>query len=456
MEKIRQSIQDSIHLDLCRRSVGAATGFAIALVLLMLHPAIRNPQILPFYYLSACIGFLASLARLYYCRVITKHGVPGLRRWGRWHFLSIILISTFVGVLAILSFVDSNNTDGNIFITTFLICAVMAGSASSISLVPKLQNYLLFCLGFLPAVLLSAVPHKGELPYIIWSFLICTFIIYVYINSKLFYRSMVYRYETEEALVVEKTNLTAAVQKLQAAQEELLTQKARAEYTAKLASLGEMAGGIAHEINTPLNVILLLTEQQYDIVDSKPFDEEAMKTSTRKIEETTNRIAKIVRGLRTFARDGQKDPIETVPLQSIIDNTLALCYEKFKLNNIEIRMDEALPQVDLKCRPVQVSQVFLNILNNASEAVSALPEKWISIDVKKTSHSVEIRFTDSGPGISSDIESKIFTPFFTTKEIGKGTGLGLSISRSLIDEHHGQIFVDREDPHTSFVVRLPV
>ena len=444
-----------MHLDLCRRSPAAALGFCVVLVLLHYYPVIKSPSFFNLYMASGMIALAASLGRLFLSLKITSMNIEGLRKWGRLHIVLIFLNSTFLGLICCLAFYDPLNSDINIFLTSFILSAVMAGSTSSIALIPPLQIYLLVMMGALPALLLELSTHTGNLPYHLWPLLIFTFIIYVYGNSKQFYKNMVFRYETEEALTIEKTNLTLTIEKLQATQGELLSQKARAEYTAKLASLGEMAGGVAHEINTPLNVILLLTEQQHDIMQSEPFDGTAMTKSITKIEETTNRIAKIVRGLRTFARDGQKDPIETVPLQLIIENTLALCLEKFKLNNIEIRMTEPFPEVNLQCRPVQVSQVFLNILNNASEAISVLPEKWISIDVRKLRHAVEIRFTDSGHGIPSDIESKIFGPFFTTKEIGKGTGLGLSISRGLVEEHQGQMFLDSSGRHTSFVVRLP-
>ncbi len=456
MRKLEQSVLDSLNLDMCRRSIAASVGFAIVFVILLFNPVVTTSEYLPFHQLAAIIALTATTVRALVARKIVSLGIPGLQKWSPLHVIAIVISSTFLGLICTMGLFDPNNSDAKIFSTSFLMSAIMAGSTSSISLNPRVQNYFLLMLGVLPGIALAFAHHTGELPYKIWTLFILTFALYVYGNSKQFYRNMASRYETEEALKIEKQNLTFAVKTLESTQEELLNQKSRAEYAAKLASLGEMAGGIAHEINTPLNVILLSTEQQLDVLDSEPFDNKEMRTSIKKVQETTNRIAKIVRGLRTFARDGAKDPIELVQLQTVIDNTLALCYEKFKLNNIDIRMQDPFPDISMHCRPVQISQVILNLLNNAFEAIHELSERWVSIEARIINKDVEIRISDSGPGISAELQAEIFRPFFTTKEIGKGTGLGLSISRGLIEGHHGQMYIDPAHKNTSFVIRLPL
>ncbi|WP_413581611.1 sensor histidine kinase [Bdellovibrio sp. HCB288] len=454
MKTLSPVVLDNINLDFCRRSKAAAVGFTVVFGILLIKPIATSPEFSLLHQLAAGIGFLCSLTRLFFAIKISRGGFKIMYRWGRIHAGIIVVATTCMSVLCSLGFWDPQNSDSKIFVTSFIVSAIMAGSATSLALKPRISIYFLLMVGIVPGMFLAFSNHQGELPYGIWTIFVFTFVVYVYGNSREFFQSMVARYETEEALNIEKQNLTFAIQQLKTTQDELLNQKSRAEYSAKLASLGEMAGGIAHEINTPLNVILLSAEQQMELMEDPQLNKSLMKESIEKVQSTTNRIAAIVRGLRTFARDGAKDPIEPVPLQMLIDNTLSLCYEKFKLNNVDLRLPPVTDLV-LHCRPVQISQVLLNLLNNAFEAIRELPEKWIAIEIKDLGEIIEIRITDSGSGIPAEIQAEIFRPFYTTKEIGKGTGLGLSISRGLIEAHHGQLFVDTNHQQTSFVIHLP-
>jgi C4-dicarboxylate-specific signal transduction histidine kinase len=110
------------------------------------------------------------------------------------------------------------------------------------------------------------------------------------------------------------------------------------------------------------------------------------------------------------------------------------------------------------CREVQLSQVIINLVNNASDAIIDLPEKWIELDVTKdeTGKKIIISLTDSGNGIPQEIAKKLMTAFFSTKGVGKGTGLGLSISQKIINEHQGDLFLDQSCQHTRFIIELPI
>ncbi|WP_413584159.1 sensor histidine kinase [Bdellovibrio sp. HCB274] len=455
MKVLSPVVMDNISLDFCRRSKAAAVGFTVVFAILLFKPISTSPEFLILHNIAASLAIICSVTRLFLAIKISRGGMPTMHRWAPLHSLAIVISTTCMGVLCSLGFWDPLNPDSKIFVTSFIVSAIMAGSATSLALKPRISVYFLFMVGVVPGLFLAFSNHQGDLPYGVWTIFVFTFVLYVYGNSREFYHSMITRYETEEALNIEKQNLTSAIQQLKTTQDELLNQKSRAEYSAKLASLGEMAGGIAHEINTPLNVILLSAEQQLEILEDDPIQGKAMmKQSIEKVQSTTNRIAAIVRGLRTFARDGAKDPMEATPLQMLIDNTLSLCYEKFKLNNVDLRLPPTTNLV-INCRPVQISQVLLNLLNNSFEAIREQSPRWIEIGIQDLGEQVEIRITDSGLGIQADIQAEIFRPFYTTKEIGKGTGLGLSISRGLIEAHHGQLFIDNESRNTSFVIRIP-
>jgi len=235
---------------------------------------------------------------------------------------------------------------------------------------------------------------------------------------------------------------------------ELDEQKAVSVQASKMAALGEMAGGVAHEINTPLGTIQVIADYLISGISSKRLEEATVLKSLETIENTITRIAKIVKGLQLFARDGKTDPkIESSAIK-IVEDTFSLCREKFQSHGVRLDF-EPTSDIAIACRPMEISQVLVNLLNNSFDAIQGLEEKWIRVEVKDMGSNCEISVTDCGSGISKDIQMKIMQPFFTTKELGKGTGLGLSISKGIIESHGGKLEIDNSSPHTRFVIRLP-
>jgi PAS domain S-box-containing protein len=222
----------------------------------------------------------------------------------------------------------------------------------------------------------------------------------------------------------------------------------------KMASLGEMASGIAHEINNPLAIIKMTALQMQKNINE---DNTVLKNGVTKIDSTVDRISKIIQGLRTFSRDGRNDPFEIVSFDHLIDDILSFCKERLKHHSIQLIKEDFDPNLVFEGRQIEISQVILNLLNNAIDAVDPLEEedKWIRISAKNNGSFLEIKITDSGKGIPLETQAKMFQPFFTTKEIGKGTGLGLSLSLTIIKNHLGEIFLDNDSPNTCFVLRLP-
>lgn len=252
-----------------------------------------------------------------------------------------------------------------------------------------------------------------------------------------------------EAKVAERTKELLDLQKKILEQQQALT------VSAKMSALGEMAGGVAHEINTPLAVIQMRTDQVLECISEKNLDPEMLTTSMRAISQTVKRIAKIVSGLRSFARDGRRDPMENYSWSAIVEETFSLCRERFSNHGVKLE-SKIEKNVELLCRPGELSQVLLNLLNNSYDAIENLSDKWITVVTKINGNELEIRVTDSGPGIPREVRDKMMQPFFTTKEIGKGTGLGLSISRGIIESHRGKMSIDAENKNTCFVIQLPL
>jgi signal transduction histidine kinase len=222
----------------------------------------------------------------------------------------------------------------------------------------------------------------------------------------------------------------------------------------KMASLGEMAAGIAHEINNPLAIIIGKTERS--MRRTEKLSVEQSKIEFEELNSTAKIITKIVKSLLKFSRSAESDPREIVNINSILLESLNLCTERLKKRDIALHLGSTI-NVDIYCKPVQVSQVFINLINNAADAVQNEPDKWIRIESQMLEQNkVLISITDSGPGIPESIVSKIMQPFYTTKDVGKGTGLGLSISKGIVEEHGGLLYLDRSSKNTRFQIELPI
>jgi len=271
--------------------------------------------------------------------------------------------------------------------------------------------------------------------------------------------------------------LHATVANLKAAQEQLV----QAE---KMASLGQLTAGIAHEINNPINFVTAniqpLKDDMADIIKFIDHYEEIIKKKglenqfteieknkqgtnielTKKeinnllkgIEDGAKRTSEIVKGLRNFSRLDQ-NVFRKANMNEGLESTLTLLHSSYK-NRIEvIKQYGDLPEID--CFPGQINQVFMNILSNAIQAIPG--EGKIFIKTWHDQNNVRISIKDTGAGMTDEVRKKIFDPFFTTKDVGKGTGLGLSISFGIIQKHNGEIEVfSKPGDGTEFVIRIPI
>lgn len=242
------------------------------------------------------------------------------------------------------------------------------------------------------------------------------------------------------------------------AQEELLNQKMKLSSQAKLASLGEMAGGIAHEINNPLLIISGRIQQlKRHCQNASTIESNELIPNLDKIEKTTIRISQIVKSMKNLSRNGENDPFLPVNLKESVADTLMLVNEKLNLKGIstEIEIDE---EIYVEGRFSELSQVFLNFISNSVDAIESLPTKWIQIRTSENpeTNEVIVNIKDSGSGIPEEVRDKIFNPFFTTKPPGQGTGLGLSISKRVIEKHNGTLAININSENTCFEIRFPI
>jgi PAS domain S-box-containing protein len=243
------------------------------------------------------------------------------------------------------------------------------------------------------------------------------------------------------------------------AEEEKGQLEQKAQVASRLASVGEMAAGIAHEINNPLTSVIgysqLLSERD-DIAEDVRMDLKA-------IDEGAQRVAGVIKRLLTFAR--QTRPERTLAnVNELITNTLDLRAYHLRTNNIKVTTELADDLPITTADPAQLQQVFLNIIVNAETAMKLArgkgkllikTEEWQYAE--EVNGTIRISFKDNGPGIASENLERIFDPFFTTREVGQGTGLGLSICHGIIAEHKGRIWVESEvGKGSTFIVELPI
>lgn len=463
MKKVQDKILKKLTLELCHRSPAGALSFIVSTAPLLLYPLVYEGP-LHFYYILIVLSILpVNILRFFLAQKIIGRPDNISPRILLAHNITIVLNAACYSLFLALVFWTLNLATIHFTVAIIVLATISAASTSSLGLNPKLQYSFLFLVAAIPTsefFILSFIRHDQG--YGLLAFLFFIFTSYLVSHSRLYYKKMVQLYKYEDQLISEKEQLQLVVIELKEAQEEILNQKARADYASKLAAIGEMASGIAHEINNPLSIIQGNLKHIQSLSEHNEGLNELTKTQfserSEKIQNSVNRIGRIINGLKLFSRQRKNESLEKVPFQTIIDNTLELCSEKFALNSINLVVKNC-PSANLVINTAEITQVLHSLLNNAYEAVNNAnnPEVRIELEVKK--NFLNVKIIDNGAGIPDEVRNKIFIPFYTSKEIGKGPGLGLSIARGIIEQHGGTIYLeDKNVAHqwTTFVFTLPL
>jgi signal transduction histidine kinase len=379
--------------------------------------------------------FRISIQRWFLQKVILKHRKFSPELWENIFSVGTFLMGSFWGLAG--TVILPENSVPHFAFLGFILAGNTAGAAVAYCTSVRASHAFL-----LPAVLpfaLNMLNQGGTMP------IAMALLIIVYTGLFSLTTKRMNNYVVESLTV--KTEKATAIQ-------ELDNVRLKVAENSKMAALGEMAGGIAHEINNPLAVIRgscgilksLATEERADIT--------RINTMVAKIDSTAVRIAKIVSGLKMFSRDAGKDPLEKVQLKEIVSQTLDFCQMRFANKEIPIHIDPINESLTVVCRSAQISQVLLNLLNNSFDAIQGQAKPWVKIQIFVNSSRVTLSVTDSGNGIPHEIQSQLMQPFFTTKKAGEGTGLGLSVAHGIMQGHGGALKLDTSSPNTRFLMEF--
>jgi C4-dicarboxylate-specific signal transduction histidine kinase len=262
--------------------------------------------------------------------------------------------------------------------------------------------------------------------------------------------------DSRKAMIHIMGDLRETTAEMQRREQELRDKQEQLVQAGKLATLGELTTGVAHELNNPLNNTALFVANAIDMIDLGVTDKGQILRELRQAMEQVRKATQIITHLRTF---GRAAPVtrEPIALGPVIERALSLVQEQLRLHEIEVTLDLGPEEPMVVGNPIQLEQVFINLLTNARDAVLDSPRKVIRISASVGVAVVEVAFVDTGHGIPPGFEQRIFDPFFTTKDVGKGTGLGLSIAYGIVKEHGGTIAVESTPGEgATFRIHLPL
>ncbi len=240
----------------------------------------------------------------------------------------------------------------------------------------------------------------------------------------------------------------------------------RAHRNQRIEILARLSSGLAHEIKNPLAIIHARASDLAEMASEGDVDRAQIKKACSSIVQTSDRAIRILRGVAAMARVGTHDPMQRASISEIVEQAIDLVRGRYATSGIRLDavLSPDLPMVE--CREVQISQVLVNLLNNAFDAVNgdSRSERWVRVQVSTQPGSqhenrierLQLEVVDGGPGVAAEYRQRLMQTFFTTKAVGAGIGIGLSVSRTIAEDHGGQLELRERDGHTCFRLTLPV
>lgn len=415
-----------------------------------------------FFYGYGCVEFLpyikgVSLAlllvvtcRFFLYRKIIKNNSISESDWRK--MLVLVTMNGFgLGLIMALASFELKLSGVHFVVVTTLMAGLVGSSIVTLSYFPVL---------FIPFQSFMLLPQIGIILYLYFSPekinylpLIILYLMYFVYQLRQF---RAYRKDLVQ-LFTYQIELENKNKELNDSKNVIIDQTVQLVHSSRLAVLGEMSAGIAHEINNPLTIISSCVQMLSRFGKEEKLDQSLVIRYSEKIYKSVDRISAIVRGLKHLANQSDRVPKGRVSIQDILDETTPFCLEHFNSLGITFRA-ENIPEIEIHCHSVQISQVLINLLKNASDAVAGeldSLERWIHLSFKQDSDFVYFIISNGGKKIPEQVSERIFSAFYTTKQTG--TGLGLSISQTIMKDHGGELYFDPENfERTTFVIKHPL
>lgn len=441
-------LKNLLRLEVAYKSIQSSTAFAVFSVFLFFYSfgCERFEYVIKS---SMVIIFITSLVRLKICRKVNEQKYISSKTWKT--MVGLIWINAVCWSVAFNFASYELKLSGIDFIT---VTTMLAGFIAA-SLVTLAYDSILF----LPFQALLLLPQVGIILYLYTTekinalpmiFIYLMYFVYQMKQFKDFRAQLIQRMSYQ--LDLEHSN-----KELHVSQEALINQTTKLVHTSRLAALGEMSAGIAHEVNNPLAIISGSIQQIERLVKRGEANPDMILTLSSKTLGSIDRVSKIINGLRHFSQQSDNNPRVVTTMKEIIEDTNNFCSELLNARHIKLQVD-AIPDVKILCHPIHMSQVLINLIKNAEDALEEEKrpeERFIRLSFSLKNGLVMVSVINGGNPIPQELRGKLFQPFFTTKPVGKGTGIGLSISHGLMREHNGDLVLDSESERTTFIMQIP-
>lgn len=439
----RIELQRRLDMELALRSPPAAFSFISGAVLLLFLHFMYLPDYL--IYICSSVIIISSLHRFYIGNQTVKmQSLSSSLR--NWLYTSITINTTAWSVMFALLMYDYGYGDWHSLVPMMVFMGYVTAAAFTLCYSRFILYY--FILSWvLPQIFILTykqltVVYPTQL-FAVYLFMFSTVTIYSLRQGERIRKQHIDKSLSD--ILLKKAN-----KDLFESQQKIIEQTSMTQHANRLSFLGEMASGVAHEINNPLAIVVGNLQRVESMIRQPEMGSQQKQLEIiSKARNSAERIAKIVESLRSLAGQSDQEPLASHSVSEIINETLIFCQSKLSAHGIQILI-ECPESLRANCRPVQISQILINLIYNAldaielqTEASSTLTgpssERQIQVSAQIKNKFIEIVVSNPGPEITSSIRDKIFQPFFTTKKVGKGTGLGLSISKGIASQHGGDL-----------------
>ncbi|WP_409477261.1 sensor histidine kinase [Pseudobdellovibrio sp. HCB154] len=449
--KSGQYVETQLKNELVKRSRSAAPAFIAISMIFFFAPLGLEGQLGVVARLLLAAAFVVALIRYFYCKKALKLETQAAFDKAYMAIEKVIWVHSLSWALFFgMALINASDINTNFVIAYLSYIGFMTSSIASLSVVPEISKKYQYAMGIAAfvAVGVDAVINRD---YGLFSFCVISFVFMVYVlrQSKDYYLQNRSYYQQQWDLLLANDNL--------------IKETTRAEGAARMAAVGRLAAGVAHELNSPLMAASVSLQQTQRLVENelaKNAMQERVAENLSLALRSTEKMSKIINAMRSLEPAGKTDRhIREFTVGELIQNFKDLTAERIKKESIDLQFFSDNEDLKFSSDATIVNQVLLNLFTNAVEAFKRNPEqktRQVRIVIKQKDNVLIISMANNGPLIETDLRGKIFIPFFTTKELSQGVGLGLNVSQSLLESVGGQLWLDKDTDMTQFSISIPM